>query len=96
MTGLGRTEPGLTKHTLAAATGIRPLALCQFTPAMMGLFIRYILTVPATILHLGNLCPEVKKGVGRRRMGGEEIGWKEMGWGGGDKRGGDTCRKWRR
>lgn len=58
MTGLGRPEPGLNKQTLAAATGIRPLALCQFSPAMMSLFIKYILTVPGTILHLNVLCPE--------------------------------------
>ena len=46
---------------------------------MMALFIRHVLTVPATILHLNNLCPEVG-GVGRRM-------WEE--WGGGCGRSGE-------
>ena len=77
MNGLGCIEPGLRKHTLPAATGIRPLALCQFTPAMMVLFIRHVLTVPATILHLNNLCPEVG-GVGCGKSGEEDVGG--VGW----------------
>ena len=77
MTGLGCAAPGLGKQTLAAATGIRPLALCQFTPAMMALFVKHILTVPATILHLNNLCPEVKMGRRSDEMwnGEEEMEW---------------------
>lgn len=37
----------------------RSLALCQFPCTMMALFIRHVMSVPACVLHLQNLSPEV-------------------------------------
>lgn len=37
----------------------RSLALRQFPSTMMALFIRHVMSVPACVLHLQNLSPEV-------------------------------------
>ena len=37
----------------------RSLALRQFPPKLMALFTRHVMSVPACVLHLQNLSPEV-------------------------------------
>ena len=41
------------------ASSSRALALCQFPSPMMCLFVHHVLTVPACVLHLHVLSPEV-------------------------------------
>ncbi|XP_065890414.1 ubiquitin-protein ligase E3B-like [Dysidea avara] len=52
LTGLGSPQPGLSQHSLSAATTIRMLSLCQYPSEMMSLFTSHVMTAPGLIFHM--------------------------------------------
>ncbi|CAG2064216.1 unnamed protein product, partial [Timema podura] len=67
--GLSRSKIALKHVSLSALVtlAIRPLVSAGFTEKLMTMFVIHILSVPALVLHVQNLAPEVFGGAGSEK-----------------------------
>lgn len=68
MRGLGRPNIVLKHASISAILelSLRPLISANFSEKLMTMFLIHILSVPAIVLHLQNLAPEVSNNCNSR------------------------------